>query len=355
MSFTKEKREQIKAYILDKINDNQENLVLYISQKCEISVTTVQRYLTQLKNDGIIKASDNKCGYEIINTIDEYFEFSGAVQELEEQMIFDEKIRPFISDLPANVQRIWLHIFTEIMNNAIEHSDAKLIFVFIRRNQLLTSIGIDDDGIGIFNRIRTYIKERDNKEISLDDALLMLFAGKLTTNEACHSGEGIFFSSRAADRFIIFSSNRIFTHDRFDVENNWNIETLESSKERELLLDQKGTYVLMELRNDSKKILREIFDKYGDQDRGFYKTQILLKNMITSGFAVSRSQARRISAGFEKFTEVELNFDGIDEISQAFAHEIFIVFQNKHPEIEIIVTNANEQIEKMIKRVKNTI
>ena len=120
----------------------------------------------------------------------------------------------------------------------------------------------------------------------------------------------------------------------------------------------------MELRNDSKKILREIFDKYGDQDRGFYKTQILLKNMITSGFAVSRSQARRISAGFEKFTEqlilgqknlVELNFDGIDEISQAVAHEIFIVFQNKHPEIEIIVTNANEQIEKMIKRVKNTI
>ena len=355
MSFTKEKREQIKSYILDKIIDNQENLVTYTAQKCEVSVTTVQRYLGQLQNDGIIKTADNKCGYELVNTIDNVFKLSDTIFDLDEQIIFEEQVRGFISDLEPNVQRIWEHIFTEMMNNAIEHSDAKNIYVFIRRNQVVTSIGIDDDGIGIFNRISAYIKERDKKDISLDDALLMLFAGKLTTNESCHSGEGIFFSSRAADKFIIFSSNRIFTHDRFEVENNWNIETLDSSKERELLLDQKGTYVFMELRNDSKKILREIFDQYGDQDRGFYRTQILLKNMIPSGFAVSRSQARRVSVGFDRFTEVELNFEGIDEMNQAFAHEIFVVFQNKHPEIKIQITNANDQIEKMIRRVKNTI
>ena len=86
MSFTKEKREQIKSYILDKIIDNQENLVTYTAQKCEVSVTTVQRYLGQLQNDGIIKTSDNKCGYEIINIIDDVFVLSDTISDLDEQM-----------------------------------------------------------------------------------------------------------------------------------------------------------------------------------------------------------------------------------------------------------------------------
>lgn len=355
MSFTKEKREQIKAYILEKINENQQNLISSVAQKCEISATTVQRYLKQLLEDGIIEENIEKGGYEIINTVNQTFVFQNDLQSLEEQQIFDQYIRPLLLNLPSNVQRIWEHAFTEIMNNAIEHSDAERIIVRVMRNKLHTTIIIDDDGIGIFNRICAYIIDRDKKAYTLDDALTMLFAGKLTTNEACHSGEGIFFSSRAVDRFIILSSNRIFTHDRYELEDNWNLETMESSKEREALLNKKGTYVLMELRNDSKKILREIFDMYGDQTRGFYKTQIPLKNIITSGFAVSRSQARRIVASFEKFKEVELDFDGIDEISQAFAHEIFVVFQKKHPDMELIIKNANQQIDYMINRVKNTI
>lgn len=355
MSFTKEKREQIKSYILEKINENQQNLITSVAQKCDISATTVQRYLKQLLKEDVIKENSEKNGYEIINTINEAFIFEKDICSLEEQQIFDKYIRPLLSELPHNVQRIWEHVFTEIMNNAIEHSDADQIVIRLLKNKLHTTIIIDDDGIGIFNRICAYITERDKKAYTLDDAVTMLFAGKLTTNEACHSGEGIFFSSRAVDKFIILSSNRIFTHDRYELEDNWNIETMESSKAKEILLNKKGTYVLMELRNDSKKILREIFDMYGDQTRGFYKTQIPLKNIITSGFAVSRSQARRISASFEKFKEVELNFDGIDEISQAFAHEMFVVFQKKHPDIKFIIKNANEQINYMINRVKNTI
>lgn len=355
MSFTKEKREQIKLYILEKMNDNQCNLITSVAQKCDISATTVQRYIKQLLEEGIIEECDKNCRYQIVNTADRSFDFKTRNQDLEEQQIFDEYIRPLLNNLPQNVQKIWEYVFTEIMNNAIEHSEANHIKINFVRNKLFTTITIFDDGVGIFNRIRAYINERDQREYTSDDAVTMLFAGKLTTNEACHSGEGIFFSSRAVDSFIIFSSNRFFTHDRFEAEDKWNLESMEDSQVKDNLLNKKGTCAIMELRNDSKKILGDIFDMYSDQDLGFYKTQIPLKNMITSGFAVSRSQARRIVASFEKFKEVELNFDGIDEVSQAFAHEMFVVFQKNHPDIELVIKNANDLVMKMINRVKNTV
>ncbi len=85
-------------------------------------------------------------------------------------------------------------------------------------------------------------------------------------------------------------------------------------------------------------------------ERGFYKTQIPIKSSILSDFPVSRSQARRLCSGFDKFEEIELDFDGIDDVGRAFVHEIFCVFKNKHPEIEIKVKNANKNVISVKKR-----
>ena len=67
---------------------------------------------------------------------------------------------------------------------------------------------------------------------------------------------------------------------------------------------------------------------------------------------ISRSQAKRLLTRLEPFKEVFLDFEGVDIIGQAFADEIFRVFQNAHPEIEIIQVKANKNIQNIIKRVK---
>ena len=54
------------------------------------------------------------------------------------------------------------------------------------------------------------------------------------------------------------------------------------------------------------------------------------------------------------FKEVELDFEGIDEIGQGFAHEIFVVFQNQHPEVSLLPLNMSPDVEKMIQHVKKT-
>jgi hypothetical protein len=66
---------------------------------------------------------------------------------------------------------------------------------------------------------------------------------------------------------------------------------------------------------------------------------------------VSRSQARRVAARFERFQEVFLDFSGIDSIGQPFADEIFRVYATDHPEIKLVAHNANEQVNQMIGRV----
>ena len=65
-----------------------------------------------------------------------------------------------------------------------------------------------------------------------------------------------------------------------------------------------------------------------------------------------RSQARRILYGLEKFKKIILDFRGIKAIGQGFADEIFRVWRNTHPDIDIISKNTIPDIEFMIKRVK---
>jgi len=65
---------------------------------------------------------------------------------------------------------------------------------------------------------------------------------------------------------------------------------------------------------------------------------------------VSRSQAKRLMARVEKFREVVLDFSGVNTIGQAFADEIFRVFQQLHPDVKLRWFNANAEVEAMVKR-----
>lgn len=54
----------------------------------------------------------------------------------------------------------------------------------------------------------------------------------------------------------------------------------------------------------------------------------------------------------ELFKTVLLNFEGVPTIGQAFADEIFRVFVNSHPQIDLIAINANSEVKRMIESAK---
>lgn len=79
---------------------------------------------------------------------------------------------------------------------------------------------------------------------------------------------------------------------------------------------------------------------------------ISLKDIFEKKYIASRSEAKRLLRRFENFEEILLDFDGIDDIGQGFAHELFVVFKRKHPHMNISITNENQDVQKMISHVK---
>lgn len=115
---------------------------------------------------------------------------------------------------------------------------------------------------------------------------------------------------------------------------------------------QSGTGVFMELSNTASRTSKQIFDSFSsDDDYGFTKTVVPVRlTQYGDDKLVSRSQAKRLLSRIEKFKTVIFDFEDVDSVGQAFADEIFRVFKNQHPEMELIYLNANKPVQQMISR-----
>ncbi|MCL5411797.1 MAG: DUF4325 domain-containing protein [Patescibacteria group bacterium] len=261
-------------------------------------------------------------------------------KDLKEHEVLDalKKQAPFIRPLRENIDSIFNYAFSEMLNNAIEHSGSKAIEIEVDNNRKILSFIVRDFGIGVFRNVMEKINLKSELEAIQD-----ILKGKITTQPKLHSGEGIFFTSKVGDLFILESYNY-----RLRIDNNLKdifVEKIESVK---------GTKVIFEISLDSKRHLNEVFKQYqtDPETYGFDKTEVHVKLFQMGTIYVSRSQARRVLVGLDKFKSVILDFDQVPTIGQAFADEIFRVFQSRHPEIEIKPINMNEAVAFMVGRVE---
>ncbi len=67
---------------------------------------------------------------------------------------------------------------------------------------------------------------------------------------------------------------------------------------------------------------------------------------------MSRSEAKRLIHGLERFREVVLDFSGVDAVGQGFADEVFRVWAGAHPEVLLDPTNMNEAVAFMVERAR---
>jgi hypothetical protein len=226
-----------------------------------------------------------------------------------------------------------------MFNNVLDHSGATRVSISLVKTAAATTVEIFDNGIGIFKKIQAALGLLDERH-----AVLELAKGKLTTDPANHSGEGIFFSSRMFDEFDILSGEVYFSHE-FDRNEDWILQSGAA---------QGGTLVRMTLHNHTARTTKKVFDKFtSDDDYGFTKTVVPVKLMrYGDDNLVSRSQARRLLARFDRFKVVMLDFSGVASIGQAFADEVFRVFRNKHPNVELVPIRASSEVKRMISRAE---
>lgn len=347
MSFQEEKRSSIKRYMLEKIRNQDTEYVKKTMDNFEISITTVKRYLKELLEQGILEKKDNlECGYQL--KTEEYHFHYNTSDFLAEDKIYFEDIYPLLQGVSKQALDTWSYAFMEMMNNAIEHANAKNIACYVKKDALYTEISIMDDGIGIFENIRAYLEKEQGYPADVQDAILELYKGKLTTQREAHFGEGIFFVSKVLREFGIWSKQSVFTAGRYIEEQLIQSHLIAYYTK----LQSIGTMIVMKLENDSTHTLKEVFDMFAPLEEGFVKTVIPLKKVCPYGEPIARSQARRVVYRLEQFKQVEFDCDGIEFMGQGFADEVFRVFQNRYPEIQLEITNANETVLGMVQHVK---
>ncbi len=307
-----------------------------LAQSAGLSRQVANGYLQALVRDGLIEAEGTtRARVYRLKTLAEA-ERRYSREGLQEDLVWRELISPVVARLPQNARDIWHYAGTEMINNAIDHSNAAEVWIKVGKNALFTEVIVADDGEGIFVKIQRALDLHDPRE-----AILELAKGKLTTAPEQHTGEGIFFTSRVLDFFEIESHHLRFSH-----------APRASDAIAEQGVDTPGTRVRMRLANDTERVLQEVFDAFTDpEEYTFDKTVVPLRLAQYEGEKlVSRSQAKRVAHRFERFKRVELDFTGVSEIGQAFADELFRVFAAAHPQIRITPVNTAPAVDQMIRR-----
>jgi len=317
------------------------DLTRVLAQRLGVSRVRAASYVRQLEREGWISRSGPST-HPVFSPGFKHRVFKlYPLKGLEEDAALAKDFRPYFN-LAPNVQNIVGHGFTEMVNNAIDHSGGTNVFVWMSQSEAQITLIVRDNGIGIFKKIADALALPDMRL-----ALFELSKGKLTTDPSKHSGEGVFFTSRMFDYFAITANNLIY-----DPRENVPHDTLDDAPkafERDA-----GTSVHMNISLNSQRTTTEVYEQFTEapENFDFSKTVVPMKlAQFGEEQLIARSQAKRLIARFDRFKIVVLDFKGVHEIGQAFADELFRVYGNSHPEVELVPQNMTGQVERMWLRV----
>jgi len=336
-----ENSERIRAYILK--NTRRKGLSAQVSSKFGITRQAVSGHFKALVKQGLLIANGNTRTrtYKLAPTSAVEFRYELS-SNLAEDAVWRNDIASFLEGLSSNVRDIWNYAFTEIFNNAIDHSFGSLIEVTIVRSAIDTEMSITDNGVGIFKKIQAAFHLPDEKQ-----AIFELSKGKLTTDVVNHSGQGIYFTSRLVNAFDIISGDVYFSHE-LGRNADW-MMNLDSSV-------GSGTTVLLRVDNNTARTMKKVYDQHSvPGSSAFDKTTVPVRlAKYGTDQLVPRSQAKRVLMRVEQFSQVIFDFTDVAIIGQAFADQIFRVFALEHPSVDLRIVHANPTITGLINAAKKT-
>lgn len=306
-----------------------------VAEALDITRQTAHRHLRRLVDEGrlIVEGAGRSTRYRRATPHDEG---RYPIEGLEEDRVWDEMSGPssVLATVSNRPRAILQYVLTELVNNAIDHSGAPEVEVSVSLQGAGVTLEVNDRGIGIF----IHIRDKLGLETELE-ALQELSKGKTTTMPSRHSGEGLFFSSKASSWFEI-SSGAL----------RWVVDNRRGDMAVGALDPQvEGTEVRVEVDSDTDHDLNQVFAEY-TEDFEFSRTRTVIRLFAIGTEFVSRSQAKRLVNGLEKFREVVLDFKGVDLVGQGFADEVFRVWAGEHPEVKLIPTDMNDAVAFIVER-----
>ena len=244
--------------------------------------------------------------------------------------------------LPDHVAQLAQHAFTELLNNAIEHSGGTQVTVSMRQTPQQLQLLVSDDGRGIFDAIGEAYQITDPAQ-----AMLELAKGKLSTRPDAHNGRGLFFTARLADIIDLHANGAAFQ------QRDWQREQWQPTRPA----CRQGSTVYVAICVDTERRLDDVLRRYSLDGLGYAFERTVVPLRLATGPQVdlaSRAQARRVAARLQRFRRVELDFDGLAEVGHGFVDELLRVFHQQHPEVDMVPVNMSPRVAALVGSVVNT-
>lgn len=310
-----------------------------VAEALGVTRQTAHRHLRQLLSEGrlTVEGAGRSTRYRRADPIERrHYSRDG----LEEDRVWAEISGEgtILAPLAEQARAVLQYALTEIVNNAIDHSGSLNVFVEVSLEGDKVTLEVRDEGVGIF----CHLRERLGLDSQLE-ALQELSKGKITTMPSRHSGEGIFFTSKAVERFEIRSGTLHWIIDNRS--HDMGVGELDPAVD--------GTVVRFEVDTEDARDLAQVFAEFTENFE-FNKTRTVIRLFAIGVEFVSRSQAKRLVRGLDRFREVVLDFAGVQMVGQGFADEVFRVWATQHPEVRLVPTDMNQPVAFMVERAIRT-
>lgn len=236
---------------------------------------------------------------------------------------------------PREVERLVRLAFTELVNNAIDHSGGTHVTISLRQTPLQAQLLVSDDGCGLFDRVST---SHGISEPTL--AMLELGKGKLTSAPERHLGLGLVTVAQAADVMDLHANAAAFQCRGWD-EHRWHTGRAGPVAARA------GTTVYVAIALDTPRTVDSLLTTSageGMSHRADHARVPLRLLAGTTGELESRAEARRATLRLDAFASAELDFSGIRRIGPAFADELFRVLPQALPALRFQATGMTPDV-----------
>lgn len=147
MAGTRERGRVIREYIVTHIRPHPENIAQICADRFDISRQAVNKHLGRLVADGLLTAqgATRNRRYSLA-VLDKRDIVVPLAEGTDEDTVWRKEVRPLLGDMPQRTREIWQYGFTEMLNNAIDHSSGTAVRIMITRTAVDARIFLVDDG-----------------------------------------------------------------------------------------------------------------------------------------------------------------------------------------------------------------
>jgi anti-sigma regulatory factor (Ser/Thr protein kinase) len=314
-------------------------LVSHVMQRLDISRPRARKLLQTLVDSQWLRKSGsrNRPSYSpgpMRQVVQRY-----ALAGLQEDQPWRHDFAPFF-ELPDAVLRMAQHAMTELLNNAIDHSGGSTVAVSMRQTATQLQLMVSDDGCGLFAHLQTHCGIPDAQT-----AVLELSKGKLTSAPAQHSGQGLFVVSQLADVLDLQANEAAFQR-RAWASAPWQHSAVSRK------VQSPGTTVYLAIPLDTARSLDQVLRARSSSGQAYANERTVVPLHVLSqdagGVLATRAEAKRAVARLALFKSAEIDFAGVHDIGQGFADEMFRVFRQRHPQVELVPLRMSPRVAEMV-------